>query len=297
MTDTGKDLHYLIKHSISENDPIQLFILFKIIYDHINGTKNTDIRKATDALNNLKLKTTQTIHENVATLEEAFRVLKVASGIPVSEDQKLYHLQEKLEHDSRFSVFSQMATSKTSSHTYSETIKKSIILDPATSPAHKLASLTTSLELCRRHIAGLCKYSHGPASATKGPPPAGKAPSKTPPPPLKKDGKGADGKTPTKPPFKKPLVVSEQHRALAGYPRGQPSTNNPAGYSINQIKVIRALQTSDADGWSRGDAAYFNGESSVPHTERFNMIAIRARKPKASGRMEPIYPECYHISP
>ena len=119
---TGKDLHYLIKHSISENDPIQWF---KIIYDHINGTKNTDIRKATDALNNLKLKTTQTIHENVATLEEAFRVLKVASGIPVSEDQKLYHLQEKLEHDSRFSVLSQMATSKTSSHTYSETIKRS----------------------------------------------------------------------------------------------------------------------------------------------------------------------------
>ena len=109
---TGKDLHYLIKRVIADNDAV---LWFKTIYDHINGTKNSDIRKATDQLNSLKLKSTQTIQENVATIEEAFRVLKVASGVPVTDDQKIYHQQEKLEHDARFSVLSIMASSKTSS--------------------------------------------------------------------------------------------------------------------------------------------------------------------------------------
>ena len=108
---TGKDLHYLIKRVIADNDAV---LWFKTIYDHINGTKNSDIRKATDQLHSLKLKSTQTIQENVATIEEAFRVLKVASGVPVTDDQKLYHLQEKLEHDARFGVLSIMASSKTS---------------------------------------------------------------------------------------------------------------------------------------------------------------------------------------
>ncbi len=39
---------------------------------------------------------------------------------------------------------------------YDDTIKKLIILDPAPSAAHKMNSLTPSVELCRRHIAGLC---------------------------------------------------------------------------------------------------------------------------------------------
>ena len=75
-----------------------------LMIHHINGTKNSDIRRATDQLHSLKLKSTQTIQENVATIEEAFRVLKVASGVPVTDDQKLYHLQEKLEHDARILV-------------------------------------------------------------------------------------------------------------------------------------------------------------------------------------------------
>ena len=82
---TGKDLHYLIKRVIADNDAV---LWFKTIYDHINGTKNSDIRKATDQLHSLKLKSTQTIQENVATIEEAFRVLKVASGVPVALDGK-----------------------------------------------------------------------------------------------------------------------------------------------------------------------------------------------------------------
>ena len=80
---TGKDLHYLIKRVIANNDAI---IWFKTIYDHINGTKNSGIRKAADQLNSLKLKSTQSIQENVATIDEVFRVLKVASGVPVTDD-------------------------------------------------------------------------------------------------------------------------------------------------------------------------------------------------------------------
>ena len=295
---TSKDLHYLVKRAIADNDAV---LWFKSIYDHINGTKNTDIRKATDALNHLKLKATQTIQENVATIEEAFRVLTVASGIPITEDQKLYHLQEKLEHDTRVSVLSSMAFSKTSSESYEDTIKKLIILDPAPTVAHKVASLTTSAELCRRHIAGLCtngaqcKYSHGPSPATKAIPPAGKAPNKTPPPPLKPDGKAGGVKPPFKP-FKKPVVVSEDHRALIGYPRGKPSSTNPAGYSINQLTAIRTLQTSDTDGWANGDPEYFTGAGSVPSTERFNMVRA-VRYPRDVGTMVSMYPLHYHISP
>ena len=49
---TGKDLHYLIKRVIADNDAV---LWFKTIYDHINGTKNSNIRKATDQLHSLKL--------------------------------------------------------------------------------------------------------------------------------------------------------------------------------------------------------------------------------------------------
>ena len=170
---TGKDLHYLIKHVLIENDSVQWF---KIIYDHINGTKNSDIRKATDQLHQLKFKPTQSIQENVASIEEAFRVLNVASGVTITDDQKLYHLQEKLEHDVRVSVLSTMASAKTSAELYDITIKILIILDPAPTTAHKMAPITTSKELCRRHIAGLCtngtqcKYSHALAPPSKGAP-------------------------------------------------------------------------------------------------------------------------------
>ena len=125
---TGKDLHYLIKRVIADNDAV---LWSKTIYDHINGTKNSDIRKATEQLHSLKLKSTQTIQENVATIEEAIRVLKVANGVPVTDDQKLYHLQEKLGHDARFSVLSIMASSKTSQASYEDTIKYLVLLDPA----------------------------------------------------------------------------------------------------------------------------------------------------------------------
>ena len=70
----------------------------------------------------------------------------------------------------------QMASAKTSAEAYDITVKRLIILDPAPTTAHKMASLTTNKELCRRHIAGLCtngtqcKYSHAPAPSVKGAP-------------------------------------------------------------------------------------------------------------------------------
>ena len=290
---TAKDLHYLIKRVIADNDAV---LWFKTIYDHINGTKNTDIRKATDALHHLKLKPTQTIQENVAAIEEAFRVLTVASGIPITEDQKLYYLQEKLEGDTRMSVLSQMATSKTSSESYDDTIKKLIILDPAPSAAHKMNSLTPSVELCRRHIAGLCtngsacKYSHGPAPSSKAAPPdKGK---KSPPPPLK-DTKAGGNKTPYKPPFKKPLVVSEDLRAKLGYPRGVPSQKNPSGYSINQLTTIRTLQSNDVDSWVSNDPQYFHGDGSSNHIDRFNVVKFTQQPNEMIAEL----PDYYFLDP
>ena len=273
---TGKDLHYLLKRIITDNDAV---LWFKTIYNHINGTKNTDIRKATDALNGLKIKASQTIQENISIIEEAFRVLTVASGIPISEDQKLYHLQEKLEHDTRVSVLSTMANFKTSKASYDDTVKGLILLDPTPTVAHKMASLTPSTELCRRHIAGLCtngsscKYSHAPAPSSKGAPSDKKA-TKTPPAPGKKFDKPA-----AKFPFKKPIIISDSHRALVGYPKGTASAKNPSGYSLNQLTAIKTLQLADVDGWTSGDPNYFHGEGATEHINRFNMIQFETQQP------------------
>ena len=82
---TAKDLHFMVKRVIADNDAV---LWFKTIYNHIIGTKNSDIRKATDQLHSLKLKSAQTIQKKVATIEEAFRVLKVASGVSVTDDHR-----------------------------------------------------------------------------------------------------------------------------------------------------------------------------------------------------------------
>ena len=201
------------------------------------------------------------MQENVATIEEAFGVLKVPSGVPVTDDQKLHHLQEKLEHDARIGVLSTMASSKTSKASYEDTIRYLVLLDPSPTVAHKMASLTPTTELCRRHIAGLCtngsscKYSHATAQPVKGAP-SDKKPDRNPP-PLKKDQR-----TPPKFPFKKTIVVSDSHRSLFRYPKGVASAKNSAGYSLNQLTTIRTLQSADVDGWTSGDPQYFNGNGS-----------------------------------
>ena len=74
---TAKDLHYLIKRVMVENDAVTWF---STIYDHINGTKNIDIRRAMDNLTSIKLKSYVSIMENIASIEEAFRIVKVATG-------------------------------------------------------------------------------------------------------------------------------------------------------------------------------------------------------------------------
>ena len=224
---------------------------------------------------NLAYVCTRTRHTRYTrcTGHKNFRVHKVASGVLVTDDQKLYQLQEKLEHDAMISVLSTMASSKTSKASYEDTINYLVLLDPAPAVAHKMASLTPTLELCRRHIAGLCtngsscKYSHATAPPNKGAP-SDKKPNKNPP-PLKKDQK-----TPPKFPFKKPIIVSDSHRSLVGYPKGVATAKNPAGYSLNQLTTIRTLQSADVDGWTTGDPQYFNGDGSSNHIDRFNVLRL-----------------------
>ena len=123
----------------------------------------------------IKLKPHLSIMENIASIEEAFRIVKVATGNEITDDQKLYHLQEKLEADTRMSVVSTMALSKIDRDDYATTLRKLVILDPAPSVAHRLSSLEKTAELCRRHLAGLCqngaqcKYSHAPQAKEKYP--------------------------------------------------------------------------------------------------------------------------------
>ena len=87
-----------------------------------------------------------------------------------------------------------MSSAKTSAESYDITVKRLIILDPAPTTAHKMASLITSKELCRRHIAGLCtngtqcKYSYAPAPPVKGAPLTPKPNIKSPPPHPRNDG-------------------------------------------------------------------------------------------------------------
>ena len=225
-------------------------------------------------------------------IEEAFRVLKVTSGVPVTDDQKLYHVQEKLEHDARISVLSTMASSKTSKASYEDTIRNLVLLNPAPAVAHKMASLTPTTELCRRHIAGLCakgsscKYSHASAPPAKGAP-SDKKPNKNPP-PLKKDQK-----TPPKFPFKKPIVVSDSHRSLVGYPKGVASAKNRAGYSLNQLTTNRTLQSVNVDGWTSGDPQYFNVDGSSNHIDRKNVLRFKEQSTEIIAE----FPEFYHLEP
>ena len=185
-----------------------------------------------------------------------------------------------------------MASSKTSQASYEDTIKCLVILDPAPAVAHKMASLTPTLELCRRHIAGLCtngsscKYSHAAAPPNKEAS-SDKKPNKYPP-LLKKDQK-----TPPKFPFKKPIVVSDSHRSLVGYPKGVATAKNPAGYSLNQLTTIRTLQSADVDGWTSGDPQYFNGDGSSNHVDRFNVLRFKEQSTESIVE----YPEFYHLEP
>ena len=107
----------------------------------------------------------------MATIEEAFRVLKRSwSMMQDSVSYQPWHHQRRQRHPT-----------KTPTKMLSPTV------------AHKMASLTPTTELCRRHIAGLCtngsscKYSHASAPPNKGAP-SDKKPNKNPP-PLKKDQK------------------------------------------------------------------------------------------------------------
>ena len=110
-TITAKDLLYLIPQALVDKDGVAWY---KAIMDHVHGTTNTDIRKAKRSLEDLKTLSTKTIKENIATLEEAFRHVDMATMSTISPDDKLYHLHEKLGDDKRPSVLAIMAMSKSS---------------------------------------------------------------------------------------------------------------------------------------------------------------------------------------
>ena len=280
-----------------ENDAVKWF---STIYDHINGTKNIDIRKAMDNLTSLKLKSHLSIMENIASIEEAFRIVKVATGNEINDDQKLYHLQEKLEADPRMSVVSTMALAKTDQDDYATILRKLVILDPAPSVVHKLSSLEKTVELCRRHLAGLCqngaqcKYSHAPQAKEKYPgkgnPPSDKPVDKT----KNKDSE----KTPYKPPFKKPVIVSKEHRALVEYPRGKQTSSNPDGFSMNQLSCLRTLRNAEEGGWNTDNPSYYNGSPQKTQPDRFNMLRVHNATPPRRAPLPirlPIYPDYSHL--
>ena len=276
---TNDDLHYLITSSL-ETKKVSLWYL--ALKDHIHGTTNTDIRKAKKALEDLRVTSAKTVKENIALVEEAIKVLNVASNIDMTDIDKLYYLQEKFIDDKRMSVQGFMATAKSEGLSYLDTVRRLILVDPSIVPVHKMAALSSEPELCQRHLRGVCtngsscKYSHKPQgpheTKTAGLPDKGK-PHTPRPPGLRK----LDEKFPLKPFIKKPVVVSDAHRARVGYPRGKPTTSNPDGFSIKQLSFIHHLQSEPQDNWAKGES-YFSSRESV-HQERFNMLRVQTDKP------------------
>jgi hypothetical protein len=103
---TSKDLHYLVNQALHEKDSITWYKA------KVNGTANTDIRKAKRALESFKVYDSKTVIENIWYLEESFLNLNNAQPIPLALDEMTYYLQEKFCLDGRISVQSIMATSK-----------------------------------------------------------------------------------------------------------------------------------------------------------------------------------------
>ena len=269
---TSKDLHYLVTQALIDKDGIAWY---EAIVEHVQGTTNTDIRKAKHALENLKIYDSKTVKENIALLEDAFLHLNNAQAIPLTEDEKNYYIQEKFSLDGRISVQSVMATSKAGKAPYVDTIKALIELDPPIVTRHKMSSLTIDKEICRNYLAGRCflgdkcsRVHEGPKG--KGPPHTTSAPRT----PYLKSGrfKPSDGKySQAKQPH--PINISKDHRASLGPPRGRQTIENPVGWSKAQMNVMQhAQETTPPDAWAAGNAAYFNTQDGYQFKTQFNMM-------------------------
>ena len=277
------DLHYLVESCMEKRDASSWYL--KIV-EHIHGTTNTDIRKARKTIEDLRIGSGKTVKENISLIEEAIKTYNTASNSTMPDPDKLYWLQEKFNDDKRMPVQGFMATAKSEGLNYQDTVRRLILVDPAIVPVHKMASLTTvpAIALCQRHQRGVCpdgpncKYSHGPkVPGTKTSAPPGKGP----PPDTKTAAlRRSDDKFP-RTPFKKPLVVSNDHRHTVGLPRGKPSTKNPDGFSHKQLSFIHQLQSVDA--WSSGDTSYFNASSDPGSQHRFNMFQVQDAEPQSSS--------------
>ena len=171
------DLHYLMQSELDKRDGISMYSILEL---HVNGTQNKDIRAAKKLLDDLRLFSSKTIHENVALLEDTFRNVDIAAHIPISAEDKLYWLQDKLQEDARVEVRSLMALCKSSQLTYTETVSRQFLADPPVVHSHKAHILSTEPEACRKFLAGnctrgaQCPYSHKPkpAGTPVVPPPA-----------------------------------------------------------------------------------------------------------------------------
>ena len=290
------DLHYLFVDCMEQR---QGSVWYLKLVEHIHGTTNSDIRKARKVLDDLVVSTGKPIKENLAQIEDAITNFNTASNSIMSETDKLYWLQEKLNNDKRIPVQGFMAAAKSEDLTYQETVRRLILVDPAIVPAQKMAALSTThvVELCQRHIRGVCtngascKYSHGPITPATATIPSRKTPTAE----TKKDNlRKSDDKFP-RTFFKKPIVVSSEHRHTVGLPRRKSSTKNPGGFSHKQLAFIYQLQSNDA--WSSGDTAYFGAPNESNLQQRFNMLHVEDEESQFAAVPISVIPKSDLISP
>ena len=264
---TALDMRHIVTSAMDKQDGIEWYTL---LVAYINGTTNSDIRKARRHLEDLKLPSSKTIKENIASLLEAIDLLEISSDKMLSDDDKLYYLEEKLEKDSRVVVVSYMGIAKLAKYTFTTILKGLTELDPLASASARLSAMTSEplKELCRRHLEGRCRngdsciYSHLPASASRATKTASSYPGNTTrslakiPVPTESHGKN----------FYPAKSVTSDHRAQVHGPK----TQNRFQYSQ---KTMNLVEQANPKTWSNGNASYFKTKQR-PTEHTMNMLNV-----------------------
>ena len=273
----GDCLHHLISKEIKAGDPVGIF---RELDKYLFGHQAKDIIKHSNALRDYSPNFNLTFRENLDKMQQLILSLEGAQERALTNSELNHLLSSKFSSDPRAgheAIITATAVSTSDFHVRVRQIVDFIDSVVVSKKHVKVAAMnakTVSPELCRQFIKGsctrgsTCKYSHStPTTAKTHTPP-------TEPPKNKKPWVKGKGGAPTVVPSY--TVVSKNHRAIVGVPRGVISAFNPLGFDEKQILTVRKLQVNDeysamckaekeqsADAWAAQDPSLFAGSNEV----------------------------------
>ena len=265
----GESLHHLVSREIKSGDPVGIY---RELDKYLFGHQAKDVIKHQNALHGFHPNYNKTFREDLDKMTQLVLSLEGAQERELSNGELNHLISSKFSSDPRPGHESIITATAVSTPDYHMRVRQIVdFIDSIVIPKKpvKFAGMETKTvlpELCREFIkkgtcsrGNNCKYTH-----TK--PAAAKEPVKPKTPWAKKKGE----EPPIIPAY---TVVSKNHRALVGVPRGVISAINPAGYDDRQLLTIKKLQINDAysimrqeekaDAWASEDPSLFEGKQSV----------------------------------